>query len=91
MSGRGEISWTRADEESGQKHQIYARQTGNRWNFFIRRRRFDNWEPLPKPPLEDWLELLDGVERRVSRRLQPPEAIAQVKKLMRDRFPESGE
>ena len=90
MSGRGQISWNRRDEASGAKYQIYAHQTGDRWEFFIRRRRFDNWEPHLEPPLEDWLELLDGVERRVNRRLQPPESLDRIRKTIRERFPESG-
>ncbi|HAM70839.1 MAG TPA: hypothetical protein DCM86_04265, partial [Verrucomicrobiales bacterium] len=89
MSGRGQICWNRRDEESGEKFQIYAEQTGDKWSFFIRHRRFDQWAPHPEPPLEDWLELLDGVERRVLRRLQPPEAVVRIRKLIRERFPEA--
>jgi hypothetical protein len=89
MSGRGEITWTRRDAETGDKLQVCAQMTGHRWDFFIRQRRFDNWQPHPQPPLEDWLELLDGVQRRVQRRLQRPEALVTVRKLILERFPEA--
>lgn len=88
MGARAEISWTRRNEE-GEKIYIYAHHVGNRWLFFIRRRRFDNWEPLEDPLLEDWMELLDGVTRRAQRRLQRPEEIALIKKRIREKFPEA--
>jgi hypothetical protein len=87
--GKGEISWKRHDEE-GEKFEIYAHHVGNRWNFYIRQRRYENWAPLENPLLEDWLELLDGVERRVARRLMRPEEIDHVRKLIRERYPEAG-
>ena len=88
MGARAEISWSRRDE-AGDKVQVYAHRVGDRWDFFIRHKRYDNWEPHPQPPLEDWLELLDGVERRVQRRLQRPEEIVRIKKIIKERFPES--
>ncbi|MBI1839420.1 MAG: hypothetical protein HYR88_01015 [Verrucomicrobia bacterium] len=88
MGARAEISWARRDE-SGEKIQVYAHHVGNRWDFFIRQRRFDMWQPHLEPPLEDWLELLDGVTRRAQRRLQRPEEVDHVKKMIRERFPEA--
>lgn len=88
MGARAEISWNRRDED-GEKVQVYAHRTGERWDFFIRRRRFDMWEPFPDPLLEDWMELLDGVTRRAQRRLQRPEEIPRIKKLIREKFPEA--
>jgi hypothetical protein len=38
--------------------------------------------------LEDWLALLDAVERRVQRRLIRPEEVARLRKTIRERFPE---
>ncbi|MBL9171642.1 MAG: hypothetical protein JNN07_28190 [Verrucomicrobiales bacterium] len=89
MGARAEISWNRRNED-GEKVQVYAHRVGDRWDFFIRRKRFDNWEPYPNPLLEDWQELLDGVERRIHRRLQRPEELVRIRKLIKERFPGSG-
>jgi hypothetical protein len=85
---KGEISWNRTNEE-GEKVQVYAHRIGDRWSFFKRQRRFDEWQEMKQPPLEDWLELLDGVRRRVQRRLVRPEEIQRVEKNIRERFPEA--
>jgi len=45
--------------------------------------------PLQSPPLEDWLELLDGVVRRSQRKIQDPDEINRLKKMIRERFPEA--
>ena len=84
---RGEISWTRRSAD-GLKVQVYAHSEGDRWRFFIRERRFDRWLSLATPPLEDWLELLDAVERRIHRRLVRPEESACLRKTIREQFPE---
>jgi hypothetical protein len=84
---KAEISWKRIDEE-GVRLQVYARHVGRDWRFFARAQRFDQWETIPEPPLEDWLELLDAVQRRINRRLLRPEEEARVKKSIRERFPE---
>jgi len=85
---KGEISWVRQDEE-GNKLQVYAHRVGHRWDFYVRQRRFDQWQEVEHPPLEDWLELLDGVKRRVQRRLIRPEEVQRVEKAIRERFPEA--
>ena len=85
---RGEISWVRQDEE-GNKLQVYAHHVGKRWDFYVRGRRYDQWQEVKHPPLEDWLELLDGVKRRVQRRLIRPEEVQRVEKAIRERFPEA--
>jgi hypothetical protein len=41
-----------------------------------------------QPVFEDWQELLDGVRRRIQRRLLRPEEEARVMKLIHERFPE---
>ena len=86
---KAEISWVRTTDE-GEKFQVYAHHVGNRWNFYIRQRRFDQWQELKRPPLEDWLELLDSVRRRVQRRLLRPEEIQRITKTIRELFPEAG-
>jgi len=57
---KAEISWKRVTEE-GEKLQVYVQHIGREWKFFHREKRFDQWRPVPEPPLEDWLELLDAV------------------------------
>jgi hypothetical protein len=85
---KAEISWRRTTED-GEKVQVYAQHIGDKWKFFIRGKRYDRWEPMENPPLEDWLELLDSVQRRITRRLQRPEEEGRLKKAIRERFPEA--
>jgi hypothetical protein len=44
---------------------------------------------VPEPPLEDWLELLDSVQRLVVRRRYQPDDEEDIRKKIRDRFPEA--
>jgi hypothetical protein len=85
---KAEISWKR-DTEEGIRLQVYAQHVGGDWRFFARERRYDQWEAIANPPLEDWLELLDSVQRRINRRLLRPEEEGRVKKSIRERFPEA--
>ncbi len=49
-----------------------------------------SWRRITKDGIRvDWLKLLDAVQRRINRRLLPPEAEARVTKLIRERFPEA--
>lgn len=84
--GKAEISW-KTRRSDGEPREVYARHVGDAWRFFARARRFERWESVPEPPLEDWLELLDGVERRIQRRLLRPEESARVRQRIRERFP----
>ncbi len=86
--GKGEVSWKGRTEE-GIRRQVYAHRVGGEWRFFQREKRYDQWQELPKPSLEDWLELLDGVQRRIARRLLRPEEEANVKKTITELFPEA--
>lgn len=86
--GKAEISWKRRTEE-GVKREVYAQHVGNRWIFHVRGKRFDQWQDLPEPPLEDWKELLDAVHRRVNRKLLPPVEEERVIKTIKERFPEA--
>lgn len=83
-----EISWKRKDED-GNRCQVKAHQSRSHWDFFVREGRFDEWMPLPHPPLEDWLALLDGLERRVVRRMYGEADIKQVKTFIHQNFPEA--
>jgi hypothetical protein len=86
---KAEISWKRADEETGETLQVYAHHVGNRWIFYKRFKRFDQWQEQEEPPLEDWLELLDSVRRRINRRLLRPEEEENVKRSLLQRFPDA--
>jgi hypothetical protein len=85
---KAEISWRRVTPE-GVRLQVYVQHVGGDWRFFARQRRYDQWQSVAQPPLEDWLELLDAVRRRIDRRLLRPEEEARVKKSIRERFPEA--
>lgn len=85
---KAEISWKRTTD-AGEKLQVYAQHVGDQWKFFQRGKRYDNWQALKNPPLEDWLQLLDSVQRRITRRLQRPEEEARLKKTIKERFPEA--
>jgi hypothetical protein len=85
---KAEIAWKRVTED-GEKLQVYVQRVKREWKFFHRARRFDNWEPIPEPPLEDWLELLDAVQRLVNRRRYQPDDEARVRAQIRERFPEA--
>ncbi len=85
---KAEISWKRITEE-GQKLQVYAQHVGGEWIFYARERRYDRWQAVPDPPLADWLELLDAVQRLINRRRVRPEEENRVKKTIREKFPEA--
>lgn len=86
---KAEVSWKRVTED-GVKLQVYAQRVGGEWIFFNRERRYDQWQPVPEPPLEDWMELLDAVQRLVNRRRLQPDHEERLRQRIRERFPESG-
>lgn len=88
MAIKSEISWRRRNDD-GEKVEIYARRFGGEWQFHERPGRHDDWQPVRKPTLEDWLTLLDAVQRRVSRRLYPPDEVDRIRRTIRDRYPEA--
>jgi hypothetical protein len=88
MAWKAEIGWTRTDDE-GERWELSARHVSKRWEFFIRQRRFEQWQPLPEPPLEDWLALLDALNRLMVRRRYQPDDIERVRRAIRERFPEA--
>jgi hypothetical protein len=88
MGAKAEIGWTRRDD-AGERWDVYARRVGRDWKFFIRQRRYEQWQPLANPPLEDWLELLDALRRLTVRRRYQPDDVEQLEKKIRERFPEA--
>jgi hypothetical protein len=85
---KAEISWKRETPE-GIRLQVYAHHVGRDWLFYAREKRYDRWQAVPEPPLEDWLELLDAVHRLINRRRLRPEEEARVRSSIRERFPEA--
>ena len=85
---KAEISWKSKSEE-GVKREVYVHCVGQEWKFFEREKRYDEWQPLKQPLLNDYLELLDAVKRRIARRLLRPEEEQRVKKLIREAYPEA--
>ncbi len=87
MGAKAEIGWKGRTVE-GVKREVYAQHVGDRWRFYEREKRFEQWQAVLEPLLEDWLELLDAVHRKIQRRLLRPEEEARIKKAIRERFPE---
>lgn len=85
---KAEVSWKRTTPE-GDRLQCYAQHVGDRWLFFTREKRFDQWQAVDDPPLEDWLELLDSVRRRINRQLLRPEEEERLTKTILERFPKA--
>ena len=85
---KAEISWRRVNPD-GVKLQVNAQRVGREWRFFVRERRFEQWQAVAEPPLEDWLELLDAVQRLVTRRRLQPDDEERVRQRIRERFPEA--
>ena len=85
---KAEISWKRVTDD-GATLQVYVQHVSRDWRFFARARRFDQWQAVQAPPLEDWLKLLNAVQRRINRRLLRPEEEGRIKKQIRERFPDA--
>jgi len=85
---KAEISWKRTTDD-GVKLQVYAQHVSCEWRFFRREKRFDQWQPISEPPLEDWLELLDAVQRLISRRRYHPADEEHLRRRIRERFPDA--
>ena len=85
---KAEISWKRTTED-GEKLQVYVQHIGRDWKFFHRHKRYDVWQPVPEPPLEDWLELLDAMQRLVNRRRYQPDDEEKLRRQIRELFPEA--
>ena len=83
---KAEISWKRVTPEGFRIH-VYARHVGRDWLFFAREKRYDRWQAVADPPLEDWLELLDAIQRLINRRRIKPDEEGRVRQTIHERFP----
>lgn len=88
MGAKAEISWKRVTED-GIRLQIYVQHVGGEWRFFRREKRYDQWQAVESPPLDDWLALLDSIRRRIGRGLLGPQEEPLVIKSIRERFPDA--
>ena len=84
---KAEIRWKRVTGD-GLKIQVYAQRVSRDWRFYVRGKRFDQWQAVEEPPIEDWLELLDAVQRLVTRRRLQPDDEQRLRRRIRERFPE---
>jgi hypothetical protein len=85
---KAEISWKRVTED-GEKLQVSVQHVSRDWRFFHRNKRFDTWQPVPDPPLEDWLALLDAVQRLITRRRYQPDDEERLRRRIREKFPDA--
>ncbi len=85
---KAEISWKRVTED-GKKLQVNAQRVGGEWIFSHREKRFDQWQVVAEPPLEDWMELLDSVQRLITRRRLQPVHEEKVRRRIHEKFPEA--
>jgi hypothetical protein len=85
VGNRTEIAWTKTVD--GVKHDVRARRTGDAWDFASRVGRGNQWQPIARPELDDWLRLLDGVRRRIGRARKQPEEERQLLRMIREQFP----
>lgn len=83
---KAEIGFERTLED-GTVRQVYVAHNGGQYRFFARGKRFDQWESQKEPPIEDWLELLDCVRRRVARRKLMATEETRVMQCIHERFP----
>jgi hypothetical protein len=81
-----EIAWT-GEGPDGQKRQIRARSHADDWIFSTRAKRFDEWEVLASPSIEEWRMLLDGLRRRRGRHLAGAKDEARLLARIRRLFP----
>lgn len=88
MGAKAELGWTRRTEDDV-KLDVYAQHVGTEWIFYTRTKRYERWELVKEPPLEDWLKLLDAVERMIPRRRFMPDEAARIRRAIRERFPEA--
>jgi hypothetical protein len=84
------ISWVRKDQDDSSL-ELYAHRVGTQWHFYCRPGRDQGrnweWQKLEAPLIEDWLEVLDGVRRRVARNQFLPKDVLAIEAEMRRQFP----
>jgi hypothetical protein len=78
-----EVQWTDNDPETGEKRFVSVERFANRWKFWVRFRRREDWQTPKRVTREMWEELLDALERRYQRREGVSEDdLASVRKIL---------
>ena len=62
-----EIKWDDIDPITGQRRFVRAERFAGRWTFSCRLQRRGVWEKWANPSREMWEDLLEALERRLSR------------------------
>ena len=63
-----EIKWDDIDPETGKRRFVKAERFAGRWTFYCRKERRGVWEQWIEPTRDMWVDLLEALERRLSRR-----------------------
>ena len=84
---KAEIGFERTLED-GTRRDVYVAHNGGKYRFFARGKRFAQWEAVKEPPIEDWIEFLDCVRRRIARRKLMPDEETRVVQAIREQFPD---
>ena len=74
-------------DDAGERWDVYAQLVGRDWKFFARQRRYELWQAIETPSIEDWLELLDALRRLSGRRRYTPDDVKRVENTIHERFP----
>jgi len=78
-----EIQWTDTDPATGGARFVRAERFAGRWRFKTRHRRREDWTLDVPATKAMWVDLLDGLERRLPRREGVSEAdVTAVKKIL---------
>ena len=78
-----QIKWDDTDPNTGLRRYIKAERFAGRWEFYGRRQRRGIWEKWVNPSRVMWEDLLNSLERRLTRRegIELGD-VAMVKKLL---------
>ena len=63
-----EIKWDDTDPGTGKRRFVKAERFAGRWTFYCRKERRGVWEQWIEPTRDMWEDLLEALERRLSRR-----------------------
>lgn len=63
-----EIKWDDVDPVTEKRRFVKAERFAGRWEFYCRRERRGVWEKWVNPSRDMWEDLLEALERRLSRR-----------------------
>ena len=63
-----EIKWDDTDPQTSRRRFVKAERFAGRWTFYCRKERRGVWEKWAEPTRDMWEELLEALERRLSRR-----------------------